>query len=88
MIQINLIYPNGVQYTAETLSVQDLIQALQSVPNPTTTADTISLYVNGASKPAVPRANPITINTCASALIMASAINVIYGHSATGTQIS
>lgn len=38
MIQINLIYPNGVKYTSETLSVQDLIQALQMVPNPTTTA--------------------------------------------------
>lgn len=37
MIQINLIYPNGVKYTAQTLSVQDLIQALQQVPNPTTT---------------------------------------------------
>jgi hypothetical protein len=38
MIQINLIYPNGIKYTAQTLSVQDLIEALQKVPNPTTTA--------------------------------------------------
>lgn len=38
MIQINLIYPNGVKYTTQTYSVQDLIQTLQLVPNPTTTA--------------------------------------------------
>lgn len=38
MIQINLIYPNGVKYTTQTYSVQDLIQALQLVPNPTVTA--------------------------------------------------
>lgn len=38
MIQVNLIYPNGVKYTTQTYSVQDLIQALQLCPNPTVTA--------------------------------------------------
>lgn len=36
MVQINLIYPNGIRYTTQTMSVAELITALQSVPNPAT----------------------------------------------------
>lgn len=38
MIQINLIYPNGIKYTTQTMSVAELIAALQAIPNPATMA--------------------------------------------------